>query len=58
MLRFLYLHEWMHWFLRERLGRRSQAETTCDRFALRNYRKLVVTEDDARDAMKRGPRRS
>ena len=58
VLRFLYLHEWMHWFLRERLGRRSQAETTCDRFALRNYRKLVVTEDDARDAMKRGPRRS
>ena len=58
VLRFLYLHEWMHWFLRERLGRRSLAETTCDRFALRNYRKLVVTEDDARDAMKRGPRRS
>jgi hypothetical protein len=58
VLRFLYLHEWMHWFLRERLGRRSQAETTCDRFALRNYRKLVVTEADARDAMKRGPRRS
>src|SRR6185436_19314773 len=38
VLRFLYCHEWMHWYLRERLGRKSAAETTCDRFALRNYR--------------------
>ncbi|HYJ61737.1 MAG TPA: hypothetical protein VE032_09780 [Actinomycetota bacterium] len=57
VLRFLYLHEWMHWYLRERLGRASQAETTCDRFALRNYRKVRVTEADARQAMKRGPRK-
>ena len=57
VLRFLYLHEWMHWYLRERLGRASQAETTCDRFALRNYRKALVTEADAREAMKRGPRK-
>ena len=58
VLRLLYLHEWMHWYLREQLGRKSQAETTCDRFALRNYRKERVTEADARQAMKRGPRAS
>jgi len=53
VLRFLYCHEWMHWFLRERLGRKSAAETACDRFALWNYRKPWVTEDDARAALKR-----
>lgn len=56
VLRFLYLHEWMHWYLREELGRASQAETTCDRFALRNYLRPTVTIADAREAMKRGPR--
>ena len=55
MLRFLYLHEWMHWYLRERLGRRSAAETTCDRFALRNYRRRVVDEQDAVAALRRQP---
>jgi len=35
-------------FPKERLGRKSSAETTCDRFALWNYQKLVVTEEDAR----------
>ena len=53
VLRFLYCHEWMHWFLKERLGRKSSAETTCDRFALWNYQKLVVTEEDARAALRR-----
>jgi hypothetical protein len=54
VLRFVYLHEWMHWYLRERLGRRSAAEVTCDRFALWNYlRTGEVTEADAREAMKR-----
>ena len=51
VLRFLYLHEWMHWYLRERLGRRSRAETTCDRFALQNFRKPLVKVDDARAAL-------
>ena len=46
VLRFLYLHEWMHWWLRERRGQRSRAETACDRFALLNFRKAVVTVDD------------
>jgi hypothetical protein len=55
VLRFLYLHEWMHWYLRERLGRKSAAETACDRFALRNYRRRTVTEDDALAALTRRP---
>ena len=55
VLRFLYLHEWMHWFLKEEQGKKSQAETTCDRFALRNYRKKEVTVADARSAMRRQP---
>jgi hypothetical protein len=53
VLRFLYLHEWMHWYLKERLGRKSAAETACDRFALRNYRRRVVTTDDAEEALRR-----
>ena len=53
VLRYLYLHEWMHWFLRERLGRRAAAETACERFALRNYLRDEVTEADAREALRR-----
>jgi hypothetical protein len=53
VLRFLYCHEWMHWYLREELGRRSAAETACDRFALRNYRRRTVTVDDAAEALRR-----
>jgi hypothetical protein len=53
VIRFLYCHEWMHWYLRERLGRKSSAETACDRFALRNYRRTLVTEDDAVAALRR-----
>ena len=53
VLRFLYCHEWMHWYLRERLGRKGAAETTCDRFALWNYLKEEVTEADAQEALSR-----
>jgi hypothetical protein len=53
VLRFLYLHEWMHWYLRERLGRRSAAETACDRFALWNYRRRMVVAEDAQAALRR-----
>ena len=53
VLRFLYCHEWMHWYLRERLGRKSAAETTCDRFALHNYLKDEVTESDVKEALSR-----
>jgi hypothetical protein len=54
VVRYLYLHEWMHWWLREVLGRKGKAETACERFALRNYlREDEVTEADARLALKR-----
>jgi hypothetical protein len=58
VLRFLYCHEWMHWYLFEALGKRSSAETACDRFALRNFRRLRVSTTDADEALKRrrGPR--
>src|SRR4029453_9356951 len=36
VLRFLYLHEWMHWYLRERLGQRSGAACGCGRFDIRH----------------------
>jgi SAM-dependent methyltransferase len=34
LIRYLYLHEYYHWYLREVLNRPSAAETACDRFAL------------------------
>src|SRR5207248_8084373 len=34
LIRYLYLHEYYHWYLREIRGKRSGAETACDRFAL------------------------
>jgi len=53
VLRFLYCHEWMHWYLHERLGKRSAAETACDRFALRNFRRPRVSVADADAALRR-----
>lgn len=53
VLRFLYLHEWMHWYLLERKGRKSRAETACDRFALRNYKRRAVSLGDAEAALRR-----
>jgi hypothetical protein len=55
VLRFLYLHEWMHWYLHVHHGRGNSAETTCDRFALNNYRRRTVTIEDALVAMRRTP---
>ena len=52
VLRFVYLHEWLHWYLREMRGRRSGAETACDRFALRNFRRRQVTVADALEAIR------
>ncbi len=57
VLRYLYLHEWMHWYLKERLGRSGYAETACDRFALRNFRRRTVTVADAETALDRRPPR-
>ena len=51
VLRFLYCHEWMHWYLREVIGRRSGAETACDRFALRNFLRPQVLVADAVTAL-------
>jgi hypothetical protein len=53
VLRFLYCHEWMHWYLHEELKKGSSAETACDRFALRNFRRQRVTSDDANAALNR-----
>jgi hypothetical protein len=58
VLRFLYCHEWMHWYLHEVLGKGSSAETACDRFALRNFRRRYVTTDDADAALRRRALRS
>ncbi len=52
VLRFVYLHEWLHWYMREMRGRRSGAETACDRFALRNFRRRQVTVEDALEALR------
>lgn len=51
--RFLYCHEWYHWYLYEVLHKPSAAETACDRFALRNFRRRRVTIHDARAALRR-----
>ena len=56
VLRFLYCHEWLHWYLYEVLERGSSAETACDRFALHNFRRRYVTTDDADAALKRRQR--
>lgn len=53
VLRFLYCHEWMHWYLHEVLGKAANAETACDRFALHNFRRRFVTTDDADYALTR-----
>ena len=58
VLRFLYCHEWMHWYLHEVLGKGAAAETACDRFALRNFRRRYVTTDDADAALRRRPLRA
>lgn len=52
VLRFLYCHEWLHWYLREVQNRRAGAETACDRFALRNFRRPQVTVEDAQEALR------
>ena len=51
--RFLYCHEWYHWFLYEVMHKNSSAETACDRFALHNYPKVLVTMEDAPAAVRR-----
>ena len=38
VLRFVYCHEFFHWYLREVRGGKASAETACDRFALAHFR--------------------
>jgi len=52
VLRFLYCHEWLHWYMREMHSLRAGAETACDRFALRHFRRPKVTVDDALEAVR------
>jgi hypothetical protein len=56
VVRFLYLHEWMHARgtveLPARGNRKAIGETVCDRFALFNYRRKLVTIDDAEAALR------
>ena len=39
VIRFLYCHEYYHYYLHEVLGRKGAAETACDRFALKYFRR-------------------
>lgn len=39
VIRFLYCHEYYHYYLHDVLGRKGSAETVCDRFALENFRR-------------------
>jgi hypothetical protein len=38
VVRFLYCHEFYHWYLKEVRGGKAAAETACDRFALAHFR--------------------
>lgn len=58
VVRFLYCHEWFHWFLYEVRGKGWSSETACDRFALRNFRRRIVSMADARAALRRAPART
>ena len=53
-MRFIWLTEGVTFRTpREVLGRKSAAETACDRFALRNFRRREVTDADAAEALSR-----
>lgn len=54
VIRYLYCHEWYHWFLYEVRGKGWQSETACERFALQNHRRRSVSIDDAWAALRRG----
>ncbi|TLZ82999.1 MAG: hypothetical protein E6K11_00655 [Methanobacteriota archaeon] len=38
VIRFLYCHEYYHYYLYEILHKKGSAETACDRFALERFR--------------------
>ncbi len=39
VIRFLYCHEYYHYYLHDVLGKKGAAETACDRFALEHFRR-------------------
>lgn len=39
IIRFLYCHEYHHYYLHDVLGKKGSAETACDRFALQHFRR-------------------
>lgn len=39
VIRFLYCHEYYHYYLHDVLRKKGAAETACDRFALQNFRR-------------------
>ena len=39
VIRFLYCHEYYHYYLHDVLGRKGAAETACDRYALERFRR-------------------
>ncbi len=45
VVRFLYCHEFYHWYLREVRDRKAAAETACDRFALTHFRRRHLRAD-------------
>ena len=47
VLRFLYLHEFCHWWLYLTHGWGSSAEIQCDRYAYANFRRLGVVRPPA-----------
>jgi hypothetical protein len=53
VLRFLYLHEWMHWYCWEVRKAGAGSETICDRFALNGFRRRSVSLADAEQALRR-----
>lgn len=42
VIRFLYCHEYYHYYLHDVLGRKGAAETACDRFALARFRRRTA----------------
>lgn len=56
VLRFLYLHEWLHWYCWEVRNVGAGSETACDRFALAGFRRRSVSIADADQALRRRSR--
>jgi hypothetical protein len=56
IIRFLYCHEYYHYYLHDVLGRKGAAETACDRFALQHFRHRGRYQPQAEAPRRRSPR--